>query len=405
MRRRDVLLIAVAGAVAATAATVAGGGQADPDHYIVEAGNTWQSLASAAGVPVLDLQRANCPGVQSSTLPSSCTGTLRVGRILHIPEVTPSTSSTSTSSSTSSTSSTTTSPTTTSTSAPTTTDAPTTTAAATTTTAATTSTTAPLPAGVVRYEFRTAAEFYEQFQTQVFHRNGDFQTGVTWAGDHNLACQNPYTERTVHGEIDAELFWWCAPNGADTGHVMTSMGNMSAYNSVSFAPNRTFANVTRVCWDMNLTRMDRQWAEVLILPEVTYQANGGELRYVSPAVDEPSFLDIPSNAVLWQREIQGYPTLYVGQNLVHRDPIGLEVDDRARRFKHCMVDNGNNTITIEQEQVDGQMMRGSAPGSFPDGPVRILVKSHSYDPGKGGRAANHTTWHYDNLEITSGGGS
>lgn len=216
-----------------------------------------------------------------------------------------------------------------------------------------------------------------------------------------MACAGPETQRIVHGDVDAELFWWCDPLGdGSTGHVMTSMGNMAGYSIVSFAPNQALTNVRRVCWNVNLTAFDRQWFEVLVIPEATFQANGRRLDYVSPPIEEVDETAgrMSAGMVLWQQELQGAPTLYVGRNLVYQDSYGFRVTDRAYRYRHCFFDNGNGTITLEQEQANGFVRRAVTNGSFPTGSVRVVFKSHSYDPGKGG-GADHGTWHWDNIEI------
>ena len=110
----------------------------------------------------------------------------------------------------------------------------------------------------------------------VFHRNVDVHdytgnSGGTWQGDHPVGCSipgDPYTTRTLQWNPNesmaqrvATVFYNC------NDHMMTSMGDVDGYSVVWFSPNRTFTNIRRVCWDVNLTNLgDRQWWEVAIVP-------------------------------------------------------------------------------------------------------------------------------------------
>jgi hypothetical protein len=259
------------------------------------------------------------------------------------------------------------------------------------------------PAGLQFYEeFRSASGFYDRFVTQVHHRDDYSIGGVSWPGEHNMACEGPDTTRTVHGDNHAEIFWWCAPKGPDSGHVMTSMGNMSGYSIVSFSPAMGFSSVNRVCFDINMTAMSRKWFEVAIVPESAFQANGRRLDYVSPGaedVDQTAGRTGPGFVLL---EGGSDPTagagITISRQKVLQDPQGFSAgSDKATRFKHCMWDDGQGRIHYTLA-TPGSPHVLSAPGSFPDGPARVIFKDHSYDPGKGG-GASFGTWHWDNIEI------
>jgi hypothetical protein len=260
----------------------------------------------------------------------------------------------------------------------------------------------PPPAGLqFSEEFRTASGFYDRFVTQVHHRD-TFQAGATWPGEHSMACEGPDTTRTVHGDHHEEMYWWCAPRGPDSGHMMTSMGNMSGYSIVAFSPNQVFPDVNRVCFDINMTAMDRKWFEVAIVPEAAFQANGRRLDYVSPGaedVDQTAARTGPGFVVL---EGGSDPTagagITIGRQKALQDPQGFSAGtDKATRFEHCMWDDGQGRIHYTLA-TPGSPHVLSAPGSFPDGPARVIFKDHSYDPGKGG-GAPFGTWHWDNIEI------
>ncbi len=85
--------------------------------------------------------------------------------------------------------------------------------------------------------------------------------------------------------------------------------------------------------------------------------------------------------------------------------------DKAARYRHCMIDNGNGTITLTQDrpatillrrsdQVPGGLRTRTLRGSFPDGQVRVSFEDDMYDPPKrAGYDPTTLTWHWDNIEI------
>ena len=83
------------------------------------------------------------------------------------------------------------------------------------------------------------------------------------------------------------------------------------------------------------------------------------------------------------------------------DPALLEV--RTRR-QHFLRDNGDGTITVGAELPDGTFHEVTGPGSFPEGPVRVVFADHSYTPNKDlGPLGERYTWHWDDIEIEVGG--
>ena len=75
--------------------------------------------------------------------------------------------------------------------------------------------------------FDTPEDFFDRFQREVFFGGdgNDRASLAQWQGDHSMGCEGPTTQRTVHsdGAHDDEMFWWCAPKGPESGHIMTSM--------------------------------------------------------------------------------------------------------------------------------------------------------------------------------------
>ena len=98
--------------------------------------------------------------------------------------------------------------------------ATTTTVRATTTTARPTTTTASTDHGAttgdrlaVRGHVRHGRRLLQPLPTRSSSTRQRPLVDPQWQGDHNMGCEGPTTQRTVHsdGAHDSELFWWCAP--------------------------------------------------------------------------------------------------------------------------------------------------------------------------------------------------
>ena len=119
-------------------------------------------------------------------------------------------------------------------------------------------------------------------------------------------------------------------------HMMTSMGDVDGYDSSGSHLNQTFTNVRRVCWDVNLTNLgNRQWWRNL--------RPGRRARTVRRRRSRRSARAGPRNdggqVQLDQREQQTRPST---------TPTPAETydagADKATRYQHCLVDNGDDTI-------------------------------------------------------------
>lgn len=396
-------------------------------------------LADGAGTPV------RCSIDDTGTL--SCPG-------LALKETTPSTDSTTPDSSTPPTTSSpqpppsSSSPTT---AAPTTDPAPTTssTAASTTSTSSTTSTTSPAPPSTTP---AASGQFFEDFSTpgsflaRFDHGwSGEVNAGAAfnppenrndWPGDHDMAtCGNPMTmSRTIHVSASPrnveQAFYQCAPGGSNAAaHLMTSV-NTEGYVTAWFSPKQVFTNVHRVCWDQNITDLGGgKWVIVNFLTPAEYQGQT-DLGYTSPDFPPSAGPSSPQgdarNGVkVFEDQLSSYT------NGVFRGGVDgvAPTADKAARFKHCVVDNDNGTLTVSIAQPSGATVSRTVPGNIPDGPIRVEFADDSYNPDKhctqnatptiacpryvdpagnvwpnanGAEAPNHTyglTWHWDNIEV------
>ena len=203
------------------------------------------------------------------------------------------------------------------------------------------------------------------FQRNVDIHNYSGASGGTWQGDHGTPCTAPsYTSdglRTLQWQANytvaqrlATSFYNCAD------HMMTSMGDVDGYSIVWFSPNRTFTNVSRVCWDVNLTYMgNRQWWKVAVVP-------AGEPEVFS----DVSASDLPQSGP--NTVVMEWNTIGATQQVIVNGRIigGLYHNgtDKATRFQNCMTDNGNGTITATQDRSTGRLT-ATVPGrSFPTAP-------------------------------------
>ena len=283
-----------------------------------------------------------------------------------------------------------------------------------TTTVAPTTTTAPtttLPAGDdFLASFATPADFYDRFNRDVHFRASDYDPNATFHGDHNEMCAGPTTGRVVHLDDDDndEVFWHCAPNGPDTGHVMTGMGEANfGYSIVTFMPRQTFTGVDRVCVDVGSRRLGGDnWWEMSVVPRSTFDNNGGRMDYVTALardIDQGA-LDFPSAAFVFQINDDKI-RLYQGMSERVFDWFQWSTSDPAPRFRHCMVDNHDGTVTatravgVSNQDAPGGVRTVTVSGSFPAGEVVVLFQHSVYDPPKHGSGELQTTYHWDNVTI------
>ena len=264
----------------------------------------------------------------------------------------------------------------------------------------TTTTTIPNPDGFVE-TFNDPSGFYERFRTDVHFRDAgpNVDREKTWPGDHNLACEGPTTTRTVSAADETDLFWWCAPNGPDTGHVMTSMGDIDGYTILSFSPDRSFIGIDRVCWDINPpTSAVAKWTQVAVIPRAAYEANGQRIDYISPLTQDvdQTAVRLPAGAFMYQNW-DGKFRMYQGQTEVLFDGFQFFVSDKAKRYRNCLSDNNNGTVTMAQERDAGTHVR-TVNGSLPDDAV-VIFQDDNYTPDKDGEAFPNYTWHWDNITI------
>src|SRR5215216_3857568 len=237
---------------------------------------------------------------------------------------------------------------------------------------------------------------------------------LSWLGDHDASCGDPMlTSRSITIGAGAAgkggVFYACLPGGDPAkGHLMTSV-NTVGYNIAWFSPKQTFNNVGRVCWDQNLTELGGgKWAQVVLVAKGDADRYGNDLGFVGPGFQDPNGPTtkvIPSVATGGAKLFQGGFEIWRGDDVTGSLGGGVTTADKAARYRHCMVDNENGTVTLSQARPDGKTATATVPGDLPDGEVRVVFQDDNYNPDKhfdGSERAgpNHPyTWHWDNIQI------
>lgn len=238
----------------------------------------------------------------------------------------------------------------------------------------------------------------------------------SWTGDHDMSCGPPTATREIDlpgdrqvgdGEtydLDvADVVYWCAPKGPESGHMMTAF-NTNSYAQVAFSPAQMFDDVRQVCWDQNMTDLGvRKWTQVIVVGADDFIANDERLDYVSPRVQEgpgAAGVRLTDETFLFEM-VQGSTVVHHGQHTTSADFKGFVTEDKAKRYTTCLVDQGDGTIEVTLERDDGAEVR-VLEGSFPDGPARVIFQDDTYNAPKSPPklpVSDPFTWHWDEILV------
>ncbi len=244
--------------------------------------------------------------------------------------------------------------------------------------------------------------------------------GMTWTADHAVqgdSCGGPDTQReldsmalqyvrdeTTHFNNDlvrAEGFaYWC-PVGAN--HLMTSF-NSGGYYHMDFRPDQVFTDVSRICWDQNSTAMGPgKWSELTIVPLDVFRANGERMDYAHPSRDDTvaKWALRVENGV-WKGQFSSERMDSSNNRTTVDGSRGITTQEKAARPQHCVVDNGDGTVTMSRDRVEGGRQVDVLPGTFPAGEAVVVWSDVGYNPNKRpDHDADENTFHWDNLIIES----
>lgn len=321
---------------------------------------------------------------------------------------------------------------TTTTTVPATTVAPTTTTAPTTTAAPPTTTTPPSGGAFVEtFDNNTGLS---RFEYGVYHRGVGYREasqdepffGVDnnavawgqWSADHDLACGDAHTQRTLRSDGDSDTtgqWGWRPLLNFHTDdllyvcrdHVMSSMGDIAPFTVLWFSPAQVFADVDSVAFDVNLTDLgSRKWWKVGVVSDSLFHTSYG--TDWNGAVVVPSFVvsDVTSSGL--NSSLQGSDRLIAtwsgdasagrARMKIGNDQTGVlsnpSPNDKMTRHPVSLVDNGNGTVTFTVAGVSV-----TRAGAFPACPCRVVFYDQNYTPDKDGVPIGHT-WHWDNIAVT-----
>jgi len=212
----------------------------------------------------------------------------------------------------------------------------------------------------------------------------------------------------------------------------------SGYGFVGGMPDQVFESLTEVSVDINTTSAGgRNFVEIKVIPANNVFVNGLPCIPDLPCNDGWDYDDI--NAVGASTDSQEGTGMVIatpeqpdGYDFDYYNTLDLPNGDtqflpcgtinycfRARthegnvgirdRYQHIFRDNGDGTIAFGIESADGSFSWVEAPGSFPTGPVRVVIAFHNYTGTKSGNGPGFSdnlspseggfTWHWDNLAI------
>ncbi len=311
-----------------------------------------------------------------------------------------------------------------------------------------------IAAGERLIESRTTPAYVNTFsEASDFHRIDHFVhyrdpfvvNHSTGSSDHAATggpnCSAPEETRPQTRDAVEDHIYMCFPGGnADAGHVMAYAMDSSGYGFAGGLPDQVFEGVREVSVEINATSAGgRNFVEIKVLPASETYVNAMPCGPDLPCNEGWDYDDIGGvgAATVSQdgaglnihtpAEPHGHYFEYFdsfenaeGTNFNPCDPDGdfcfhawVHEDTRSirDRYLHVFRDNGDGTLSFGIAEGAGgtDMSWVTAPGSFPDGPVRVVVAFHNYTgtkdgdgPGQYGNLSPSTggfTWHWDNLVV------
>ena len=298
----------------------------------------------------------------------------------------------------------------------------------------------------------TSAIYFNDFSTEadgdridqfVAYRDPFVVNHVTGTSDHastgGINCSAPEEIRSqTRGNPSAHVYQ-CLPGGDPAlGHQMAFAMDSSGYGFTGALPDQVFEGLSEVSVDINTTTAgSRNFVEIKVIPADQVYVNampcipdlpcndgwdyddimgvgastnsqeGTGLTIATPLQPDGYDFDHYNAEVLPNGDNKYAPcngTDYCFRVATHEANTGIR-----DRFTHVFRDNGNGTVSFGVQQADNTFAWVDAPGSFPQGPVRVVVAFHTYTgtkdgngPGFGGNLSPSSggfTWHWDNLSV------
>lgn len=303
----------------------------------------------------------------------------------------------------------------------------------------------PIETGVVYYnDFSTAADGLRLDQF-VAYRDPFVVNHTSGRSDHaptgGINCTAPEQTRPQTRENPYQHVYQCFPGqDRDLGHQMAFAMDTSGYGFVGALPDQVFTGLKEVSVDINTTSAGgRNFIEIKVIPAnnvfvnglpcipdlpcndgwdyddinavgaSTNSQEGTGLTIATPAETDGYHFDLYNSFTLSNGDTQYNrcaPEGFCFRVWTHEDSL-----DVRERYQHILRDNGNGTLAFGIESVAGTFDWVEAPGSFPTGPVRVVIAFHNYTgtkdgdgPGANDNVSPSTggfTWHWDELSIVA----
>jgi len=294
----------------------------------------------------------------------------------------------------------------------------------------------------------TASDYFNDFSTQadgnrihqfVSYRDPFVVAHVSGSSDHastgGINCSAPEETRVQTRNQPSAHVYQCLPGGNPAaGHQMAYAMNTSGYGFVGAVPDQVFEGIREVSVDINTTSAgSRNFIEIKVLPADQVYVNampcipdlpcnngwdyddiggvgasrGGGMTIATPNKPDGFRYDRNNSVQLDNgdtRHEMCSGTGFCFRVATHKDNISIR-----DRYKHVFRDNGDGTLSFGVEETDNTFRWVEAPGSFPPGPVRVVIAFHNYTGTKSGNGPGFNnnlspstggfTWHWDNLSV------
>ncbi len=266
---------------------------------------------------------------------------------------------------------------------------------------------------------------------------------VDGSSDHfptgGINCSAPEETRTQTRSNPSAHVYQCLPGGNPAaGHQMAYAMDTSGYGFAGALPDQVFEGVREVSVDINTTSAGgRNFVEIKVIPADQVYVNampcipdlpcnaGWDYDDIGAVGAATSSQDGTGLTIATPNQPDGYKfDQYNGEQLdngdyqhavcsgtsycfsvaTHEGNIGIR-----ERYTHVFRDNGDGTLSFGIEQTDDTFTWVKAPGSFPQGAVRVVVAFHNYTGTKSGNGPGFSnnlspstggfTWHWDNLSV------
>ncbi|MEM8706464.1 MAG: hypothetical protein AAGE98_08400 [Actinomycetota bacterium] len=258
----------------------------------------------------------------------------------------------------------------------------------------------------------------------------------------NPICTPPEETRAWARTEPYGLTYRCLPGGnADAAHQMSVAPDTTGYSFTGSSPDLVFESVERISFSVNMTSAgsrnfwevaiipaDQSWVDAMpCIPDLPCndaydyddigavgfgnQSNEGSgFQIATPDSPDGVYFDLHETVALDDGGVRYLPC--EGDDFCFRTRVHEGQPDVRSRYA-VEIEQRDDGIWFGQEAADGSMHWVALDGgTFPDGPVRVVLKFHGYTPTKDGTGPGYDanlsasegafTWHWDDFEVVAG---